>query len=81
MKVYFLVFIVTLLIQFIPVNSDRQYLRRVILTFIPIFLFGALRVDFGLDYLAYETEYEWAHTLDSIGYSITISMKYFIRKK
>ena len=57
MKIYLLVFIATLLIQLIPIRNDREYLRRVILTFIPMFLFGALRVDFGLDYGTYEDEF------------------------
>lgn len=61
MGVYLIVFIVTLLIQLIPVENDKQYLRRVILTFIPMFLFGALRVDFGLDYPTYEAEFLDAH--------------------
>lgn len=66
MRVYLIVFIVTLLIQFIPVENDKQYLRRVILTFIPMFLFGALRVDFGLDYPTYEAEFLDAHKYSDI---------------
>ena len=61
MRIYYLVFIVTLLIQFIPVKSDKSYLQRVILTFIPMFLFGALRIDFGYDYANYENEFYLAH--------------------
>lgn len=66
MRVYLIVFIVTFLIQFIPVKNNKQYLRRVLLTFIPLFLFGALRVDFGLDYPAYEAEFQYAHIANEL---------------
>lgn len=66
MKIYFLVFIITLFIQFVPVKSDKQYLRRIIITFIPLFLFGALRVNFGLDYPTYEAEFLAAHKYNDL---------------
>lgn len=55
MKVYWTVCVLTLLIAWLmPYNNDKQCRIRMIFTFLPLFLFGALRVDFGADYLAYE---------------------------
>lgn len=61
MRAYYLVFIVTLLCQLIPVKDDKSYKVRLFFTFLPLFLFGALRVDFGLDYAEYELDFYWAH--------------------
>ena len=66
MNIYFLVFVVTLLIQFVPVKGNNGYLKRVIITFIPMFLYGALRVDFGFDYPSYESEFYLAHLYSDI---------------
>lgn len=62
MKVYFYVFLVTLLIQLFPVKSQKGYCIRSLVTFLPLFLFGALRVDFGLDYQGYLDEYNLIHS-------------------
>lgn len=57
MKIYLLVFIATMLVQLIPEKTDKQKIWKIILTFLPLFLFGALRVDFGYDYESYEDDY------------------------
>ncbi len=62
MFVYYFAFIITILIQFIPVKSDKQYLIRVCFSFVPIFLIGALRADWT-DYESYITEFEMAHSM------------------
>ena len=55
MRVYYLVWALSLIIQWIlPGSTDKQYRWKLFFTFIPLFLFGALRVDFGNDYWAYE---------------------------
>lgn len=61
MRAYLAVFIVTLIIQFIPIHNEKGYRWRVFFTFIPLFLYGALRIDFGLDYYAYEDIYNMSH--------------------
>lgn len=57
MKVYLIVFIITMLLQIIPAKSSKQQIIKLVITFIPLFLFGALRVDFGYDYESYEDEF------------------------
>jgi len=38
----------------IPVKNEKQYSYRLIISLIPLFLYGSLRVDYGLDYNGYE---------------------------
>lgn len=47
-------------LQYVRVKDDRSYLRRCLLTFLPLFLFGAFRTDCG-DYDSYETFFEGVH--------------------
>lgn len=70
MNAYYFVCFLTLLIQWIlPGGTDKQYKWKLFWSFLPLFLFGALRVDFGNDYVAYETLFDLMHesnaTLDS----------------
>lgn len=74
MAVYLGMFVVMFLIQFIPVQSARGYDIRLFFTFLILFLYGAFRVDYGLDYDSYELLFENinAGNLDSrieIGYT------------
>lgn len=66
MDVYFFVIFITLLLCYfikVPVNDEIAYRKKVIWVFIPILIFGALRVDFGVDYGQYEMwYYEWHGT-------------------
>lgn len=57
MSVYYTIFVVTLLIQFIP-NEAINYRYKLILTFLPLFLYGCFRVDFGYGYNVYEALYD-----------------------
>lgn len=62
---YFVIFITFLLCYFIkvPANDEKAYRNKVIWVFVPILIFGALRVDFGVDYGQYEMwYYEWHGT-------------------
>lgn len=62
MSVYYAVFILTVLLCIIiPAKTDKEYIRKLIIVFLPLFLFGALRVDFGLDYATYEGLYHSIH--------------------
>ena len=69
MTYYYIIFLVTLLIQFIRVDNDKQYLRRVVFTFIPLFLLGALRANWN-DYNEYEAIFNEAHRwIGNIGFA------------
>lgn len=58
MPVYYSLFFLTLLLSIIlPSKTDKQWKRKLFWTFVPLFLFGALRVDFGNDYDSYEEIY------------------------
>lgn len=61
MAVFFFVAILTILIQFIPAKTEKAYRIRTICSFVPLFLFGALRVNFGLDYEGYESAFDAVH--------------------
>ena len=60
MKAYLILFVIMFSLQFIKVKTDRAYLFRCLITFIPFFLFGALRTDCG-DYESYKIFFESAH--------------------
>ena len=63
MDVYYFVIAITLLLCYlikVPKNDVKAYQRKVFWVFVPILIFGALRVDFGPDYPQYEMwYYEW----------------------
>lgn len=62
MSVYYTVFIITVLLCIlVPAKTDKEYIRKLIIVFLPLFLFGALRVDFGLDYATYEDLFHSLH--------------------
>lgn len=62
MIVYFIVFIVTLLLSyFLPARNDKEFKWKLVIMFIPLFLFGALRVNMGNDYPVYEFYFEEFH--------------------
>lgn len=58
MAVYWTIAILTVLINLYPVKEQKDYSIRLIVSLIPLFLYGAFRVDFGLDYAAYEDFFE-----------------------
>ena len=72
MKVYFLVFFITLLLSIVLSDkSDKQWRVKLFWTFLPLCLFGALRVDFGNDYFAYEAMYYEHHNQVSFSFDET----------
>lgn len=72
MKVYFLVFFITLLLSLVLSDkSDKQWRVKLFWTFLPLCLFGALRVDFGNDYSAYEAMYYEYHNQVSFSFDNT----------
>lgn len=66
MKVYFIVIVLTLLISlFYEAKTDNQWRWKLFWTFLPLFIFAALRVDFGNDYHHYENFFNQFHQQDS----------------
>ncbi len=62
MNVYFIVFFITFLLSyFLPANSDKELKWKLVFVFLPLFIFGALRVDFGNDYENYVGYFEEFH--------------------
>lgn len=68
MLVYLFVYLLTLLLCYIiPANNQKDYLRKLIFVFIPLFLFGALREGFS-DQNTYEGIFEEIHGLSTFVY-------------
>ena len=55
MAVYWTIAIITVLISLYPAKSSKQYSILLIVSLIPLFLYGATRLNYGLDYNEYET--------------------------
>ncbi|WP_455637905.1 EpsG family protein [Parabacteroides sp.] len=59
MSVYFFVFILALILNhFLHDRTPKQYRWNLFWTFLPLFIFGAIRVDFGNDYITYKATFE-----------------------
>lgn len=64
MSVYYFVFVLTFLIAWqLSGKADKDYLRSLFIIFLPLFFYGAIRVDFGIDYHTYEELYDEFHGL------------------
>lgn len=74
MRIYWLIFVIAFFIQFIPVKDQKQYLWRTVFTFLPLFLFGALRVDFGNDYDSYENLF---YEVQSLSYNQLFNVAHY----
>ena len=62
MKAYWFIAIITVLLhKCMPCRSNSGYLRNLIISFIPFFIYGAIRVDYGADYPAYEMFFDLFH--------------------
>lgn len=62
MKIYFILMFVTLILQFVlPAKNKKGYLRKCLLSFIPFFIYAAIRVNFGPDYASYEQFFDYMH--------------------
>lgn len=61
MTAYWIVFAIMFLLQFVKVYTKKEYLWRLIISFIPLFIFAAFRVDFGYDYESYQELFDIAH--------------------
>lgn len=59
MRAYYLVFCLAFLVSLVyEVKNDKQWKWKLFLTFVPLFVYGAIRVDFGNDYATYEDIFE-----------------------
>lgn len=68
MLVYLFVYLLSLFLCYIiPAHNQKDYLRKLIFVFIPLFLFGALREGFS-DLNTYEGIFEEIHRLSSFEY-------------
>lgn len=75
MRVLFIVFILTFLIQFYPARTDKQYWRRTLISFVPLFLFMALRIDYGIDEDGYHDFYDGVQRASNI-FAVNEHMEY-----
>lgn len=68
MNIYYFVCVLTLFIQWrLPDETDKQYRWNIFWSFVPLFLYGVFRVDFGLDYRTYEELFSDIHYYKVIG--------------
>lgn len=62
MKAYYFVFFLTFVLALVlPSESDRQHKWKLFWMLIPLFIYAAIRVDYGNDYPAYEAFYDEVH--------------------
>ena len=67
MSAYFFVFILVLILnRFLPDRTPKQYRWNLFWTFLPLFIFGAIRVDFGNDYIAYKATFEEIKAMENL---------------
>lgn len=67
MTTYWSIALLTILINLFPAKTQKHYSVRLFVSLIPLFLFGALRVDFGLDYESYE---DFFNSVKFYGFSV-----------
>ncbi len=68
MLVYFSILVVILIICATPGNSESKNNIKLFFCILPIFLFMALRVDYGGDYANYEDFYNYIHSAGSLNF-------------
>ncbi len=62
MKAYYLVFFLTLMFSlFIEAKTDKQWRWKLFWTFLPLFIYAAIRVDYGNDYISYSDFFDTFH--------------------
>lgn len=60
---YFMALVSIVLSIVLPCKTNKQSVIKLIIVLFPLFIFGALRVDFGNDYAGYEESFEYFHSL------------------
>ena len=62
MKAYYLVFIITFLLSIVlEAKTNKQYKWKLFFTFVPLFIYAAIRVDYGNDYPIYQAFFDEVH--------------------
>lgn len=62
MNIYWFVAVLTLFLhKLLPCKTDKEYLYNLIISFIPLFIYAAIRVNYGNDYPAYEFFFDTFH--------------------
>ena len=63
MKAYYLVFFIALMVSlFYQAKTDKQWRRKLFWTFLPLFVYAAIRVDYGNDYSSYKDLFDTIHS-------------------
>lgn len=63
MKAYYLVFFLMLMMSlFIKAKTEKQWRWKLFWTFLPLFIYAAIRVDYGNDYSSYEELFNLIHS-------------------
>jgi len=67
MEKYYIIAAITFFILFINRNKgEKGKLRRIVISLLPLFIFGAVRLNFGADYSAYEDFFNGVHSQQNI---------------
>lgn len=67
MLAYFLVYLITLLSSLLfPKLNQNNYIWKLVIVFLPLFIFGAIRVDFGRD--EYDIMFEAFHSQETFAF-------------
>jgi hypothetical protein len=74
MSVYFSLLFLIVLIHLLPLNNQKTYNLKLLISFLLIFIFGAIRVDFGADYYSYEKIFEGIHNQNFVNSGLTTEL-------
>lgn len=66
MNVYWFIGLLTIFLhKILPHDNNKNYLYNLIIAFFPLFIYGAIRVNYGNDYPAYESIFNVFHNLST----------------
>ena len=61
MLIYWCLFIIIIIIQFIPTKTNKGQRNKLLFSFFLMFIYAAIRDNFGRDYEAYQYIFEDVH--------------------
>lgn len=64
MIVYFFVFLLSFSLQFVSIKNNKQYWWRTFFSSVPLFLYLALRRDYGIDEIQYHLFFDEVHLVE-----------------
>ena len=76
MKAYWIVFAIMFILQFIKVKTQKGYLWRLLISFVPLFIFAAFRENFGNDYENYQNSFDIIHAYPGLNDDLRIEVGY-----